>query len=230
LILVNRIWTTAIPVPFRIEVHNYFAGSGTNSVLQKYVSGIWSNVTGSTNQVSRLITDAGEYRLFVQGVDYFYFTAKSTTPTTSTITFDGNGGQLTRAMVSDRLVEVGLPPLPASVGTAYPNPFYANIVNTTSIGNDAFSNCIGLEKVKIPTMTTSIGNNVFQGCTGLLKISCHSTIPPTTGISSFYGTHPDRILYVMPSSLSNYQNNSNWSVAFPDIQAMKPQRLEVNTP
>ncbi len=45
--------------------------------------------------------------------------------------------------------------------------------NTTllTIGNGAFSNCVNLENVSIPSSVVSIGISLFRGCTGLLSAS-----------------------------------------------------------
>ena len=42
--------------------------------------------------------------------------------------------------------------------------------SVTSIGNYAFSNCIGLTSITIPDSVTSIGNSAFYNCTGLTSV------------------------------------------------------------
>ncbi len=52
----------------------------------------------------------------------------------------------------------------------------------TSIGNNAFENCIGITSTTIPDSVTSIGSNAFSGCTSLTRI----TIPDSvTSIGSY---------------------------------------------
>ncbi|MBR5982762.1 MAG: leucine-rich repeat domain-containing protein [Bacteroidales bacterium] len=42
--------------------------------------------------------------------------------------------------------------------------------SVTSIGDKAFSDCIGLTSIAIPNSVTSIGNNAFYGCSGLTSV------------------------------------------------------------
>lgn len=42
--------------------------------------------------------------------------------------------------------------------------------SVTSIGNDAFRNCLGLKRITIPDGVTSIGHTAFEECTGLTSI------------------------------------------------------------
>ena len=46
----------------------------------------------------------------------------------------------------------------------------------TSIGNYAFSGCIGLTSIEIPNGVTSIGNYAFSGCTGLTNIEIPNNV------------------------------------------------------
>lgn len=58
--------------------------------------------------------------------------------------------------------------------------------NVTSIGDNAFHNCINLSMIKIPESVTHIGNSAFSECSGLLSI----TIPKNVTCicdSAFYG-------------------------------------------
>ena len=48
--------------------------------------------------------------------------------------------------------------------------------NVTSIGNNAFFGCAGLENIEIPSSTTSIGNNAFSNCTGLVSIEIPNSV------------------------------------------------------
>ena len=52
----------------------------------------------------------------------------------------------------------------------------------TSIGNNAFLGCSGLESVTIPNFVTNIGNSAFSGCSGLTKVIA-SDIAAWCGIS-----------------------------------------------
>ena len=55
----------------------------------------------------------------------------------------------------------------------------------THIGNDAFSDCTGLNEITIPYTVTSIGDYAFAGCTKLYDIYCFAMEPPTAYESSF---------------------------------------------
>jgi hypothetical protein len=45
----------------------------------------------------------------------------------------------------------------------------------TSIGNEAFYDCIGLTSITIPASVTSIGDSAFFRCTGLTEINYNAT-------------------------------------------------------
>lgn len=55
-----------------------------------------------------------------------------------------------------------------------------------SIGEYAFSGCIGLTKVSIPNYIFSIASHTFSGCTALASVSIPSTVS-TIGNFAFYG-------------------------------------------
>ena len=56
----------------------------------------------------------------------------------------------------------------------------------TSIGEDAFSHCIGLTSICIPTGVTSIGDYAFSGCAGLTSITIPESVT-SIGKYAFYG-------------------------------------------
>ena len=55
-----------------------------------------------------------------------------------------------------------------------------------TIGNNAFTNCIGLTSIDIPSSVTSINNSAFTNCTGLTSIDIPSSVTSIGG-SAFYG-------------------------------------------
>ncbi len=46
----------------------------------------------------------------------------------------------------------------------------------TSIGDNAFSDCIGLTSIALPNSITTIGNKAFSGCTGLTTMTIPSSV------------------------------------------------------
>lgn len=56
----------------------------------------------------------------------------------------------------------------------------------TSIGSDAFSDCIGLTSVTIPDSVTSIGSAAFYGCTGMTSVTIPDSVT-SIGLFAFYG-------------------------------------------
>ncbi len=91
----------------------------------------------------------------------------------------------------------------------FPNLTTIIIPNSvTTIGNSAFSGCIGLTSITIPDSVTNIGTSAFSGCTGLTSI----TIPDSVtmiGNSAFSGcigltsiTIPDSVTTIENSAFS----------------------------
>ncbi len=68
--------------------------------------------------------------------------------------------------------------IPATV--VYNNANY----QVTSIGQDAFSVCTGLNSVTIPNSVTSIGQSAFRSCTGLTSVSIPNSVT-TIGQAAF---------------------------------------------
>ena len=60
--------------------------------------------------------------------------------------------------------------IPASV------TYNDTVYSVTSIGEYAFSDCIGLTSVAIPNSVTSIGNWAFSGCSGLTSVTIPSSV------------------------------------------------------
>ena len=59
-------------------------------------------------------------------------------------------------------------------------------MTVTSIGGEAFYNCVVLSSVVIPSSVTSIGNSAFQYCTGLKSITIPSSVL-AIGTAAFLG-------------------------------------------
>ena len=73
------------------------------------------------------------------------------------------------------------------------------VYTVTSIGNDAFADCINIISVTIPNGVVKLGNRVFKGCTRLTEINLSNTIT-TVGTYLFSGcTNLEE--YNIPTSL-----------------------------
>lgn len=84
----------------------------------------------------------------------------------------------------------------------------------TSIGADAFQNCIGLNAVTILSTVSSIGNNAFKNLSHLKSINVYSSTPIdlSSSVTVFSNdTVTKIILYVPAGSLSAYQSADQWS-------------------
>ena len=58
--------------------------------------------------------------------------------------------------------------------------------SVTNIDNGAFNNCLSLTSIKIPTSVTSIGPNAFRNCRSLLSIKIPTSVT-SVGSQAFYG-------------------------------------------
>ena len=73
----------------------------------------------------------------------------------------------------------------------------------THIGNDAFSDCIGLNEITIPYTVTSIGDYAFAGCRKLVQVNCYAINPPIAESTSF--ANYNVYLNVPCDNLQDYQ-------------------------
>ena len=58
--------------------------------------------------------------------------------------------------------------------------------SVTSIGSEAFRDCIGLTSVAIPDSVTSIGNYAFKGCSGLTSVTIPNSVTSIGDEAFFY--------------------------------------------
>ncbi len=87
------------------------------------------------------------------------------------------------------------------------------IPNTvTSIGFAAFSGCLNLTSIEIPSSVSNIGDYGFYQCYELRNVYCHAVNVPETGGFVFDGGVPsDMVIHVPAPSLEAYQNIYPWS-------------------
>ena len=85
-------------------------------------------------------------------------------------------------------------------------------ISVTSIGENAFQYCFGLESVTIPCDVTSIGNMAFFNCYQLTDIYCSAENVPTTGYGAFDGINGNNVtLHVPAGSVEAYKAAAPWS-------------------
>lgn len=120
---------------------------------------------------------------------------------------------------NDRLYAVDFLGTPSitklKLGTFYncPQLTYIEIPESvTELEANVFQNCTSLTTIKIPSGVTKIGNSAFSGCSAMMHFVCMATTPPTISSNTFSSYHYSNVkLHVPASSVSAYQNASNWS-------------------
>ncbi len=81
----------------------------------------------------------------------------------------------------------------------------------TSIGNYAFSKCLGIPSITIPNSVTSIGYETFAFCPGLKDVYCYAEQMPETGGNAFlYSNYEGATLYVPAASVVDYSSAEQW--------------------
>lgn len=79
----------------------------------------------------------------------------------------------------------------------------------TSLGENAFSNCTGLNSIIIPNNVKSIDNNAFLGCNSLTSVSMENPVPCTLASNSF-PNRANATLYVPAGSKAAYSSAKYW--------------------
>ena len=84
--------------------------------------------------------------------------------------------------------------------------------SVTSIGNAAFSYCRGLTELTLPNSVTSIGESAFYLCSGLSKITSLAEIPPVCGSGVFDGVNKTNCELIVPIvSVIAYKQAEVWN-------------------
>ena len=96
----------------------------------------------------------------------------------------------------------------------------------THIGNDAFSDCTGLNEITIPYTVTSIGDYAFAGCRKLVHVNCYAINPPMAETTSF--ANYNVYLNVPCDNLQDYQLDMVFG-SFKYIQCMGADSENVPT-
>lgn len=96
----------------------------------------------------------------------------------------------------------------------------------THIGNDAFSDCTGLNEITIPYTVTSIGDYAFAGCKKLVHVNCYAINPPMAESTSF--ANYNVYLNVPCDNLQDYQLDMVFG-SFKYIQCMGANSENVPT-
>jgi len=80
----------------------------------------------------------------------------------------------------------------------------------SNISNNAFTSCLILSKLYLPSTLVTIGSNVFAYCYSLKEIHIEATTPPTN--NSSFGSFPSNfIIYVPVGTGDTYKAAAGWS-------------------
>ena len=88
---------------------------------------------------------------------------------------------------------------------------YSKTYRVTSIEENAFGGCLGVETVTLPESIVSVNKCAFQNCLFLVQIYCLGQVPPVCDSSSFDNVNKkDCVLYVPKGRLAAYRNAHVW--------------------
>lgn len=153
--------------------------------LSYTITAYWCDGTESTILISQPIIDINMCKCFV-----FNHDGSGVETTRYRIPCNGNS-KLTYTDINNISVtnaSVIFKPCTTIVGeSAFENESVTSVTfhnNITSVEDDSFRNCYGLEELTLLEGTESIGANAFRGCTSLTSITIPSTIEEI-GTSSF---------------------------------------------
>lgn len=112
------------------------------------------------------------------------------------------------------LTAISLPQTAIAVGDyAFFSGYIATVTfgdHLQSIGQNAFYHNISLTEIALPATLTTIGNNAFNYCSGLQKIYSCASVPSAIPDKAF-NVYDKATLYVPVGSLSTYQSTAAWN-------------------
>ena len=97
----------------------------------------------------------------------------------------------------------------------------------SSIGKNAFANCIKLNSITLPNSLEIIDENAFNGCRTLYDIYCYAKMPPIAAESSF--TNYNAYVYIHCESQRYYQADMIWS-KFKNLQCLTSDNTIITAP
>ena len=75
-------------------------------------------------------------------------------------------------------------------------PYRDKDYTVTSIGTDAFKDCVDLDTIVLPATIENIYDLAFNGCTGLKLCVSFATTPPSVGTDAFTGIPTDAVAFI----------------------------------
>jgi len=88
-------------------------------------------------------------------------------------------------------------------------------ITTVNNCNSAFSTCVNLRKLVLPSSTKALHSLYFDNCYNLETIIVYATTPPTFAVTTatLNKIHPNYKIYVPDASVNTYKSASGWTNA-----------------
>jgi hypothetical protein len=194
----NNALLTTISLPKELNLdslHGIFAGNSAMSELTLYNTNIEQPHTATLGMLFGTATFSGSDAIIQNGVTYHVPRALTT------IKF--LGGSISAHMFQNaaaiKLVELS---------------------DITEIGASAFENCIGIEKIDLPSMVEAVGENAFKNCAALTAFNIsQDSMLETIGSGAFSGSAlnsfyiPDGVTRIEPYTFYDCAELENVGIA-----------------